>query len=102
MAKAKKALSHGRISVGGLLLRLESWSPETGCLVEGEKRREAWVRFVWGLPISLWDRAILRRVGEECGGFLAVDTQTEKLEELQWARILVKLKGKELPNVVEI
>ena len=46
VAKAKKALSHGRISVGGLLLRLEGWSPETGCLVEGEKRCEAWVRFV--------------------------------------------------------
>ena len=33
---------------------------------------------------------------------MAVDTQTEKLEELQWARILVKLNGEELPNVVEI
>ena len=55
-----------------------------------------------GLPVSLWDQAILRRVGEECGGFLAVDTQMEKLEELQWVRILVKLNGEELPNVVEI
>ena len=69
--------------------------------MEGEKRRKVWVRIV-GLPVSLWDRAILRRVGEECGGFLAVDTQTKKLEELQWARILVKVNGEELPNVVEI
>ena len=62
--------------------------------MEGEKRREAWVRIV-GLPVSLWDQTILRRIGEECGGFLAIDSQTEKLEELQWARI-------ELPNVVEV
>ncbi|RVW27497.1 hypothetical protein CK203_092024 [Vitis vinifera] len=46
--------------------------------------------------------AILRRIGEECGGFLAIDPQTERLEELQWARILVKTDGEELPNVVEI
>ena len=55
-----------------------------------------------GLPISLWDLIILRRVGEECGGFLAIDPQTEKLEELQWARILVKTNDEELPNVLEI
>ena len=55
-----------------------------------------------GLPVSLWDRAILRRIGEECGGFLVVDSQIEKLEELQWAQILVKINGEELPNVVEI
>ena len=55
-----------------------------------------------GLPVSLWDRAILRRIGEECGGFLVVDSQIEKLKKLQWARILVKLNGEELPNVVEI
>ncbi|RVW96788.1 hypothetical protein CK203_026113 [Vitis vinifera] len=59
-----------------------------GCLVEGEKRSEAWVRIV-GLPIFLWDSTVLRRVGEECGGFLAVDSQTENLEELQWARLLL-------------
>ena len=69
--------------------------------MDGEKRSEAWVRIV-GLPVSLWDRAILRRIGEECGGFLAVDSQTEKLEDLQWARILVKLNGEKLPNVVEV
>ena len=101
VVEAKKALSHGRISVGGFSCAWRDGSLETGCLVEGEKRRKVWVRIV-GLPVSLWDRAILRRVGEECGGFLAVDTQTKKLEELQWARILVKVNGEELPNVVEI
>ena len=49
LAKAEKALNLGRTSVGGFLLRLEKWRPKTGCLLEGEKRSEAWVRIV-GLP----------------------------------------------------
>ena len=57
---------------------------------------------VVGLPISLWDRDTLRKVREKCGGLLAIDTQTERLEELQWARILVKLSGEELPSMIEI
>ena len=101
LGEAKRVLTSGKRSFGGIQLRLERWSPRTGCLVEGEKRSEAWVKII-GLPISLWDLIILRRVGEECGGFLAIDPQTEKLEELQWARILVKTNGEELPNVLEI
>ena len=99
--EAKRVLGLGNTTVRGFFLRLEKWRPATGCMLEGEKRREAWVRIV-GLPVSLWDQAILRRIGEECGGFLAIDPQTERLEELQWARILVKTDGEELPNVVEI
>ena len=81
LEEAKRALSLGSIKVKGIYLRLEEWRPETECMREGEKRRQAWVRIV-GLPVSLWDQAILRRIGEACGGFLAIDAQTEKLEEL--------------------
>ncbi|KAL6345965.1 hypothetical protein AAG906_025245 [Vitis piasezkii] len=101
LEEAKRVLGLGSTTVRGIYLRLEKWRPETGCMLEGEKRREAWVRIV-GLPVSLWDQAILRRIGEECGGFLAIDAQTEKLEELQWARILVKTNKEELPNVAEV
>ena len=31
-----------------------------------------------------------------------IDAKTEKMEELQWARILVKLNGEKIPNTVEI
>lgn len=68
LVEAKRVLNYGKFSVGGFLLCLESWSPKTGCLVEGEKRSEAWVRIV-ELPVFLWDPTILRKVGEECGGF---------------------------------
>ena len=82
-------------------MRLEKWSQMTGCLMEGEREREAWVRIV-GLPISLWDQDILSKIGEECGGFLDIDVKTERMEELQWARILVRIKGEKIPNMVEI
>ena len=65
---------------------LECWSPRSGCLEEGELRNEDWVRIL-GFPISLCVPSILRRVEEVCGGFLAIDPQTERMEELQWARI---------------
>ena len=99
--EAKRVLSSGKRSMGGLHLGLEHWSPRTDCREEEEIRNEAWVKIV-GLPISLWDPTILRRVGEKCGGFIASDPRTEKLEELQWARILVKMNGESLPSVLEI
>ena len=54
VVEAKKALSHGRISVGGFSCAWRDGSPETGCLVEGEKRHKVWgencgiTRFIMG------------------------------------------------------
>ncbi|RVW38175.1 hypothetical protein CK203_106207 [Vitis vinifera] len=100
-AEAEQASKMGSILLGGVDLRLEKWSPKTGCLKEGERSNEAWVRVV-GLPVSLWERDILRKIGEACGGLLAIDHQTEKMEELQWARLLVKRNGESPPNLVEV
>ena len=100
-AKAEQVSKMGRIVLGGVDLRLEKRSPETGCLKEGERSNEAWVRVV-GLPVSLWERDILRKIGEACGGLLAIDHQTEKMEELQWARLLVKRNGESPPSLVEV
>ena len=36
------------------------------------------------------------------GGLLAIDHQTEKMEELQWARLLVKRNGGSSPSLVEV
>lgn len=101
VGEAKRVLTSGNRSVGGFQLGLERWNPRSDCLEEGEKRNEAWVKIL-GLPISLWVLSILRRVGEECGGFLAIDPQTEKMEELQWAHILVKTNGEDLPSTLDI
>ena len=57
---------------------------------------------VLGLPVSMWERDILKRIGDACGGFIDVDRQTRMLEDLRWARILVKIKQERPPNVMEI
>ena len=54
-----------------------------------------------GLPVSLWSPEILKRVGDECGGFITVDEQTKTMGELQWARILVRSRGEIKPSVLE-
>ena len=99
--EAKKALADGEIEVGGFVMRLEKWSQRTGCLSEEEKEGEAGVRIV-GLPISLWSRDILSKIGEGCGGFVEIDEKTERKEELQWARIRVRINGGKIPKMVEI
>ena len=80
---------------------MEHWNPRSGCWVEADVGNEVWVRIV-GLPISLWSPMILKRVGDECGGFITVDEQTKTMGELQWARILVKSRGEVRPSVLEI
>ena len=101
VGEAKCVLSFGNRLVGGVQLGLERWSPRCGCEEEGGNRKEVWVKIL-GLPISLWVPSILRRVGDECGGFVAMDTQTEKMEDLQWARILIKTKNEVLPSTLDI
>ena len=101
LEEARCVLSLGQRLLGGLQLGLEHCNPRTGYWVEEELRNEVWVKIV-GLLISLWNPTILRRVGEECGGFVAIDPQTETLGELQWAQILVKTKGDIMPCVLEI
>ncbi|RVW61314.1 hypothetical protein CK203_020714 [Vitis vinifera] len=45
---------------------------------------------------------ILKRVGEECGGFVVVDDRTKTMREIQWSRLLVKTRGDFRPSVLEI
>ncbi|KAJ9675438.1 hypothetical protein PVL29_024383 [Vitis rotundifolia] len=101
LEEARRVVASGNRSQGGLQLDLEFWNPRSGCRIEGEESEEVWVKIV-GLPVSMWNPMILRRVGEECGRFVAIDPQTKSLGELQWARILVKKRGDFLPSVLEM
>ena len=97
--EAQRDFLSGERTMGGLRLRFEKWSPRTGCREEEEQSNEVWVR-IFGLPVSLWNSTVLSGVGDECGGFIAIDSQTAKLEELQWARILVKTDGEVKPSML--
>ena len=91
----------GKRRFGTNLVHLRSWGEDLGCSSQGSSEVKAWVRVV-GLPVHLWSRTVMEKIGDACGGFLAVDEETDKLGELGWARILVKMTKPELPNTVEV
>ena len=73
-------------------MQLEWWSPSSGCKEIRDQETEAWIRVV-GLPLHLWAGEILKKVGDSCGGFVAMDEGTTSKTELLWARILVKMNN---------
>ena len=81
-----------RICRGGVM-QLEWWSPYSGCKGIRDQEKEAWIRVV-GLPLHLWAGEILKKVGDSCGGFVAMDEGTASKTDLLWARILVKINTK--------
>ena len=80
-----------RICRGGVL-QLEWWSQSSGCKGIRDKEKEAWIRVV-GLPLHLWTGEILKKVGDSCGGFVAMDEGTASKTDILWARILVKMNN---------
>ena len=55
-----------------------------------------------GLPLHLWTGDILKKVGDNCGGFVALDECTASKTDLLWARILVKMNGNVKPASVNL
>ena len=96
-----RVLMFGKRRFGTNLVHLRTWGEDMGCSSQGSSEVKAWVRVV-GLPVHLWSRTVMEKIGDACGGFLAVNEETDKLGELGWARILVKMKKPEPPNTVEV
>ena len=94
--EAEKVLVRGPRRFKERLLNLERWQHEIGCLVKEGSYKEAWVR-VLGLPLHLWSREVFIKIGNCCGGFVAVDEGSVNSVQIQWARILVRLNGRSLP-----
>ena len=101
LEEAKWVLESVRRSFKGDLLQLEWWSLESVCIRQKATVKEAWIRVV-GLPLLLWTPEILKKIGDACGGFLALEKETTLRTKVMWARILVKLVGKTRPSVVNI
>ena len=78
-----------RICRGGEM-QLEWWTLYSGCNKSRDQENEVWIRVV-GLPLHLWTGEILKKIGDNCGGFVALDEGTTSKTELLWARILVKM-----------
>ena len=99
--EARWVMENGsRICRGGEL-QLEWWTPYSGCKGVRDQENEVWIRVV-GLPLHLWTGDILKKVGDNCGGFVAMDEGTTSKTELHWARILVKMNSNIKPASVNL
>ncbi|KAL6345756.1 hypothetical protein AAG906_017501 [Vitis piasezkii] len=77
LSEAERVLARGKRRVKDNVLFLEKWHPEVG-------------------------REVFKLIGDGCGGFIAVDKNADSMAELQWARMLVKVVGRDLPTSVQI
>ena len=100
-AEANNVLQRGFRRFKESVIHLERWDPSVGCSQSREQVKEVWVR-VMGLPLHLWSREVFKKIGDCCGGFVAVDESTGALKELQWAKISVKLEGIEGPSSLQV
>ena len=89
-----------RIFRGGVM-QLEWWSPSSGCKGIRDQKKEVWIKVV-GLPLHLWTGEILKKVGDSCGGFVALDEGTASKTDLLWARIMVKMNSNAKPKSVNL
>ena len=89
-----------RICRGGVM-KLEWWTPSSGCNGSRDQEKEIWIRVV-GLPLHLWTGEILKKVGDNCGGFVALDEDTASKTNLHSARILVKMNSSVKPASVNL
>ena len=73
--EAKWVLENGSRIYRGDVIHLEWWNPSIGCVGKKDQTSKAWIRVV-GIPLHLWTREILKKVGDSCGEFLAMDKET--------------------------
>ncbi|RVX12607.1 hypothetical protein CK203_011622 [Vitis vinifera] len=85
----------------GKSLFLEWWNSSVGCLKEDRDESKVWVR-IRGFPLHLWGKACFKSLGEACGSFVAVDEDMANQRNLQWARVLVGIKGQKIPSSLQL
>ncbi|RVX04946.1 putative ribonuclease H protein [Vitis vinifera] len=84
--EAECVLARGLTNFKENVIVLERWNPKVGRLRKEPMAKEVWVRVI-GLPLHLRSSEVFKRIGDECGGFIAADKSP--LHEMQWARLLV-------------
>ena len=57
---------------------------------------------VVGLPLHLFTREILKRIGNSCGSFIAIDRETTLKTEVRWVRIKVRFEGRTRPSMIHV
>ena len=101
MEEANWVMENGSRIFRGETMRLEWWTPSTGCEGRIDQDPEVWIR-LFGLLLHLWTEDILKKVEDRCGGFLFLEKETTQRKDLRWARILVKKNSSRKPSSVNL
>ena len=99
--EASWVMENGSKIFRGGVMQLEWWTLSSSCKGLRDQEIEVWIRVV-GLPLHLWTGEILKKVGANCGGFVALDEDTASKTDLHWARILVKMNSNVKPASVNL
>ncbi|RVW29093.1 hypothetical protein CK203_112343 [Vitis vinifera] len=86
--EAERVLARGKRSIKENCLILDRWNPEVGCLCKISNAVEAWVRVV-ELLLHFWSLEVFKRIGDGCGGFIAVDEETKSMVGLFFSPTVV-------------
>ncbi|KAG5572325.1 hypothetical protein H5410_062091 [Solanum commersonii] len=91
----------GRWSRSNHLLELDWWSLTMGAIPAQHQFDWFWVRIL-GLPLHLWTDKVMKEMGDQCGGWIEAEEETQLKYHLRWALIRVKGPLKEIPAYVEV
>lgn len=71
------------------LLEMEWWSPMSGAIPSQKHFDWFWVRIL-GLLLHLWSDEVMKEMGDQCGGWIEMEEETQLKNHLRWAYIRVK------------
>ncbi|KAH0712590.1 hypothetical protein KY289_008549 [Solanum tuberosum] len=91
----------GRWMRNNQCMELEWWSPTTGAFPMQKKFDWFWIRIL-GLPLQLWSDEVMKDIGDQCGGWLETEEETQLRNHLRWARIRVRGPMEDIPTTVEV
>uniref|UniRef100_A0A3Q7GRW3 MULE transposase domain-containing protein n=1 Tax=Solanum lycopersicum TaxID=4081 RepID=A0A3Q7GRW3_SOLLC len=65
--------------------KLDWWSPTRGAFHESTRFDWVWIRAL-GLPLNLWNKDVVKKIGDACGGWLENEEETNIKNHLRWLR----------------
>lgn len=82
-------------------LELDWWNPTKIGFLNTTRFDWYWIR-VLGLSLQLWNSDTMKKIGDECGGWLENKEETELRNHLRWARIRVKGPREKILSSIEV
>ena len=88
----RKIIEKGPVSIFSSTMLLQQWHPKLKLKKGAMDSIPVWVR-LRDLPFSLWSSAGISRIASAVGKPLYVDTQTEHMTRISYARVCIEIKA---------